>query len=40
MTGGQNHQGVVAFISDFTYGSVEDMLALAEEKTRIPSSCS
>ena len=36
MCGNQNHQGVVAFISDFTYGSVEGMLALAEEKSEDP----
>ncbi|MDY3118139.1 MAG: 23S rRNA (guanosine(2251)-2'-O)-methyltransferase RlmB [Peptoniphilus sp.] len=36
MVDGRNHQGVVAFLSDFTYGTVEDMLALAEAKKEDP----
>lgn len=36
MCGGGNHQGVAATVSEYGYSSVEDILALAEEKGEPP----
>ncbi|MDD7363189.1 MAG: 23S rRNA (guanosine(2251)-2'-O)-methyltransferase RlmB [Peptoniphilus sp.] len=36
MTGGENHQGVVAYISNFAYSSLDDMFHLAEARGEDP----
>lgn len=36
MTEGENHQGIVAFISDFVYSSIDDILAYARSKGEDP----
>lgn len=36
MAKGANHQGVVAYISNFTYAEIEDMFARAEERGEDP----
>lgn len=36
MCEGANHQGIVAFVSDFVYSSIEDILAYAKSKDQDP----
>lgn len=36
MVGGKNHQGVVAYVTNFTYSTLEDMFRRAEEREEDP----
>jgi len=36
ISGGKNHQGIIAYVSEYKYSSIDDMMLLAEQKGEDP----